>query len=80
MKLKNEAGHVVNAPSGFSFTMFFFGFFVPLFRGDAKWAMISFVVGFITFGISWLIFPFVYNGIYINELKEKGYKEVDSCA
>ena len=27
---------------GFSWTVFFFGLFVPLFRGDLKWAAIMF--------------------------------------
>ena len=37
--LENKKTHQLKqAPIGFSWTNFFFGFFVPLFRGDWKWA------------------------------------------
>lgn len=62
---------------GFSWTVFFFSFFPPLFRGDWKWAIIMFLVASFTFGVSSLIFMFIYNKIYLNELLEKGYVAVD---
>ena len=65
---------------GFSWTMFFFGFFVPLFRGDWKWAIIIFLTAAVTFSLSSLIFMFIYNKIYINELLEKGYVAADGHA
>ena len=44
---------------GWSWTSFLFGFWVPLFRGDLKWAGISFLIqilgGIFTFGIASLI-------------------------
>lgn len=46
---------------GFSWTMFFFGPLVPLFRGDLKWFLFSILISFFTVGIGWLILPFVYN-------------------
>jgi hypothetical protein len=68
---------------GFSWTTFFFGFFVPLFRGDLKWAAIMFF-GTILLGIATgiggavlgIVMSFVYNKIYIKELIEKGWKPV----
>ena len=69
---------------GFSWTVFFFGFFVPLFRGDLKWAAIMFfgtiLLGFATLGIGGgvlgIVMSFVYNKIYIKDLIEKGWKPV----
>lgn len=83
MKLELN-GVVKTAPEGFSWTTFFFGGFVPLFRGDMKWSVISLiavVLGCVaTMGIGSLIYQifmsFKYNNFYINDLKEKGYKEL----
>ncbi len=69
---------------GFSWTVFFFGFFVPLIRGDLKWAVImfllAFLLGYFTYGVGGvivgLIFSFKYNKIYIKDLLLKGYKPV----
>lgn len=68
-----DSGIIKQAKLGFSWTTLFFGIFPALFRGDWKWGLIMFVVAMCTFGFSWLIFPFVYNKIYIKELLEKGY-------
>ena len=68
---------IKEAPLGFSWTTLFFGIFVPLFRGDWKWAIISFLLAIITGGISWFIFPFFYNKLYVKELIKKGFKAVD---
>jgi len=74
---KNNLGAVKNVKFGFSWTMFFFGFWVPVIRGDWKWAGISFLLSFLTFGISWLVLPFLYNKLYINDLIAAGYRPVD---
>lgn len=61
------------APVGFSWTTFFFGFFVPLLRKDIKWAIIMLILQIITLGIAYFIFPFIYNKIYIKSLISDGY-------
>ena len=71
--LKNENGVTKQVKKGFSWTMLFFGVFVPLIRGDIKWFAISLVAAFVTVGISWLVFPFIYNKLYLNDLLNKGY-------
>jgi hypothetical protein len=77
MKLKNvSSGHIIQAPTGFSFTTLFFGFCVPLLRGDYLGAIIMMLVLAITGGISILIFPFFYNDMYIKSLFKMGYVEV----
>jgi len=65
---------------GFSWTLFFFGPFVPLFRGDIKWLIIMLILAPLTFGIAGLIFPFIYNRIYISNLLEKGYYPSEKSA
>ena len=65
------------APFGFSWTTLFFGFFPALFRGDIKWGIIQLVLSCLTFGISWFVFPFIYNSIYARGLLENGYLPAD---
>lgn len=79
--LRHPSGITKEVKAGFSWTTFFFGFFVPLIRGDFKWAAIFFVlavfIGIFTMGIGGLIvgivFAFKYNMLYTKELIEKGY-------
>ncbi|WP_262315297.1 DUF2628 domain-containing protein [Lacticaseibacillus parakribbianus] len=73
---------------GFSWTTFFFGFFPALLRGDWKWALIIAVLqigtGTFTWGISIglisIIFAFVYNRLYINELINHGFAPSDQAS
>jgi len=65
---------VKEAPVGFSWSTLFLGVFVPLYRGDWKWAIIIFLTNIITLGVSWIVFPFIYNKLYIKEIIKKGYK------
>lgn len=67
-------GMVKEAPTGFSWTTLFFGIFPALFRGDVKWGLIMLLLAFLSLGLSWLIFPFIYNGLYLKGLIESGYK------
>ncbi|QLB23316.1 hypothetical protein [Phocoenobacter skyensis] len=67
---------VKEAPVGFSWTTLFFWFFPALFRGDFKYTIIMFVLAIFTAGISILIFPFIYNKLYIKDLMAAGYKAI----
>jgi phosphomevalonate kinase len=62
---------------GFSWTTFFWGFWVALFRSDWKWALIQFAIGVVTFSLSNLVFAFIYNKINMNDLIAEGYKPMD---
>ena len=72
VKLKKN-GIQKNVKKGFSWTMLFFGFLVPVVRGDIKWAIITFLAAWVTLGISWLVFPFIYNQRYIEDLVSDGW-------
>ena len=80
-----DTGVVKECVTGYSWTSFFFGIFVPLLRGDLKWAVIllltSLLVGSFTFGVGaalvTLVFGFFYNKLYIKDLVEKGYTYID---
>lgn len=78
--MKNQFGARKQVKVGFSWTMLFFGCFVPLIRGDWKWAIISFLVSFATAGIAWFVLPFIYNKIYIKNLVETGWVPADETA
>ncbi|RVZ98219.1 HrgC protein [Helicobacter pylori] len=62
---------------GFSWTTLFFGFFVPIIRGDVKWAIVMVVVTLFTFVLSNIVFAFIYNKQYTTKLLESGYEPTD---
>ncbi|MGQ2286611.1 DUF2628 domain-containing protein [Leuconostoc suionicum] len=73
---------------GFSWTVFFFGFFPALFRGDWKWLSIILLVdialAIFTFGIGsgifGIIMAFFYNKLYITDLLASGYVPGDEAS
>jgi hypothetical protein len=75
-------GIIKQAPLGFSWTMFFFGFFPPMFRGDWKWFGIVFglgiLMGLISGGfLGWLpgvVGAFIWNKSYLTSLVSQGYQ------
>ena len=69
-----KTGAIKEAPAGFSWTVFFFGFFPPLFRGDFKWGIIMMMLQVLTLGFSNLVFMFIYNKCYIKDLIGAGFK------
>jgi hypothetical protein len=82
LKLKQQTtGLIKEVKIGFSWTCLFFGGFVPLFRCDWLWLFLYIIFTSITFGLFWLIFPFIYNRIFIKNLIEKrGYVPSDEIA
>jgi len=69
-----NTGAIKEAPVGFSWTVFFFNFFLPLFRGDWKWTIIMLVTAVLTSGLNCLVFMFIYNKLYVKELLSAGFK------
>lgn len=78
--MKNPVGIPKEVKVGFSWTTLFFGFFPALFRGDFKWAIIMFLLACVTMGVSWVVFPFIYNKLYIKEIISKGWVPADETA
>ncbi|AEI38363.1 MAG: hypothetical protein ABF461_05230 [Zymomonas mobilis subsp. pomaceae] len=62
------------APIGFSWTTFFFGIWPAIFRGSWKFALLMFLTAIATLGLSCLVWPFIYNRLYLNDLIKDGYR------
>ena len=77
VNMRNSVGVVKQVKLGFSWTMLFFGFFVPLFRGDMKWTLISLILDVITGGLAWFVLPFIYNKSYVKGLLYDGWLPAD---
>lgn len=77
VNLKNNLGVVKESPLGFSWTIMFFGYLVPLFRGDVKYVFIMVILALFTLGFSNFYFMFAYNGIYLRKLLKEGYSPAD---
>ena len=58
---------------GYSWTYLFFGWFVPLVRGELGVAALHLLFSAITFGLWQLIVSFLYNKQYMTRMLEKGY-------
>ncbi|GHV41285.1 hypothetical protein FACS1894187_22910 [Synergistales bacterium] len=68
----------MNGYVGFSWTVLFFGPFVPLLRGDYKWAVIMLVFDIFTGHLASLVLAFMYNKIYTRSLIiDKGFVPAD---
>ena len=67
-------GITKEAPVGFSWTTLFFGFWPSLFRSDFKWFWIMLALSLLTFGVSQLVFMFMYNKLSIKSKIESGWK------
>lgn len=69
----STTNQVKTAKLGFSWTFFFFGIFVPLFRSDWKWFVLGFILGSITLGLSHFVLWFMYNQLYVKDLLNSGW-------
>ena len=65
IKIKHkESGVEGSCFVGYSWTYFFFGFFVPIFRGEISTGIFHFIFSIVTFGLFQLVMPFLYNKQY----------------
>ena len=68
----NESGLTKIGCYGFSWTYLCFGFFVPLIRGELGVGALHIVFAMFSFGISNIIFAFIYNKQYLR-------RQLESC-
>lgn len=73
-----QSGLLKNGFYGFSWTYLFFGFWVPLIRGELGIAALHLLFSIFTLGLWQLIMPFLYNKQYMTRMLEKGYVLADS--
>lgn len=76
IQLENENSSRIDVKIGFSWTTLFFAFLPAVFRKDFKWAGVQVLAAGLSMGFSCLIFPFIYNRLYIKDLLRKGYLPV----
>ena len=68
-----QSGLMKTGYYGFSWTYLFFGWFVPLIRGELTIALLHLVITIVTFGLWQFIIAFLYNKQYMTRMLEKGY-------
>lgn len=79
LMMKNPAtGQLRQGFYGFSWTYLFFGFWVPLIRGELGVAALHLLFSIVTAGLWQVIVSFLYNKQYTNRLIEKGFRFADS--
>ena len=59
--IHKESGIEKSCFVGYSWTYFFFGFFVPIFRGEISIGIFHLIFSIVTFGLFQLVMPFLYN-------------------
>ena len=59
--------------TGYCWTYFFFGFFVPIFRGEILIGVLHIIFSIVTLGLFQLIIPFLYNKQYTTRLLTNGW-------
>lgn len=72
-----QSGLVRKGYFGFSWTFLFFGWWVPLFRGELGAAALHLLFTLATFGLWQLILAFLYNRQFMLRMLEKGYVLAD---
>ena len=71
----NKSGY-----TGYCWTYFFFGFFVPIFRGEIFIGVLHIIFSIVTLGLFQLIIPFLYNKQYTTRLLTNGWELNDTEA
>ncbi len=74
----NESDIQKNCFVGYSWTYLFFGFFVPIFRGEISIGFFHLILSLFTFGIFQLIMSFLYNKQYSTRLLNNSWSLNDS--
>ena len=73
-----DSGINKNGFVGYCLTYFFFGFFVPIFRGEISIGVFHLIFSLLTFGLFQLVMPFLYNKQYSTRLLTNGWELNDT--
>lgn len=68
------SGMVKDGYVGYSWTYLVFGWFVPVVRGELGVGLLHLVITMVSFGLSQLIFPFLYNRQYMVRMLTSGWE------
>jgi hypothetical protein len=71
--IHSESGIAKTGYVGFSWTYLLFGWFVPVMRGELQIGVLHLIITVVTFGLSQLVFPFLYNNQYMNRMLTSGW-------
>ena len=74
----SQSGLVKTGKYGISWTYLFFGWLVPLFRGELRVALLHFIFTFFTWGIWQLVNAFLYSKQYMTRLLTAGWELSDT--
>lgn len=69
-----ESGMMKTGLYGFSWTYLFFGWFVPLFRGELGVGALHLLFSVVTFGLWQLVACFIYNKQYMTRMLTDGWE------
>ena len=76
--LKNDKnGLIKKGFYGYSWTYLFFGWLVPIFRGEIGIGALHLLFAIFSGGIAQIIFSFLYNKQYTQRMIEKGFRFAD---
>lgn len=74
-----QSGLVKSGYVGYSVTYLFFGWFVPIIRGEIGIGVLHLILTVVTFGaFQWLVMPFLYNKQYMSRLLTNNWQLSDS--
>lgn len=74
----SQSGLVRKGYYGFSWTYLFFGWFVPLFRGELWVAALHLLFSIVTFGLWQIVMCFLYNKQYMTRMLTSGWVLADT--
>lgn len=77
--LKHEqSGIIKNGYVGYSLTYLFFGWLVPVVRGEILVGVLHLVITLVSFGLFQLIMPYLYNKQYMTRMLTSGWQLADT--
>jgi len=72
--IHTESGLVKTGYIGYSWTYLVFGWFLPVVRGELGVGVLHLIITLVSFGLSQLIFPSLYNRQYMNRMLTSGWR------